>query len=141
MAFINDGFSTTISFSLSPTVKFKEKTVTPPSLDGGGENETTTMRNTLWRTKQPKVLLSLGNMSFTASYDPEMYVDAVAMLNKNQLITVNFPDGSTLDFWGWLNDLTPNENVEGSQPTLNGTVMCSNQDNSGNEVAPVWTAA
>lgn len=135
---INDGFSTTFNFSLAPNVKFKEKEVTPPSLTGGGENDTTTMRNTAYRTKQPKKLISVGNMSATVAYDSEFYSDAVAMLNQNQEIVLFFADGTTLSFWGWLDEFTPGSATEGEQPTADVTIIASNQDNSGNEVAPVW---
>ena len=51
---IDDGHSTTISFADFPTVKFWEKEVTPPGVDGGGPNDTTTMRNVILRTMAPK---------------------------------------------------------------------------------------
>lgn len=60
---LDDGFSTTIEFADLPAVKFYEKTVTPPSIIGGGENDTTTMHNVAWRTKAPKKLKSLDNAS------------------------------------------------------------------------------
>ncbi len=140
MAFINDGHPTYFSFAENPTLKFKEKSVTPPSLDGGGPNDTTTMRNTTYRTRQPKKLKTMGESTVTASYDPEVYNSLWSMLNVNQIITITFPDGSEVAFWGWLNALIPGEHVEGAQPTATVSIICSNQDNDGNEVAPVYTA-
>lgn len=142
MARIDDGFSTTIAFADLATVKFYEKTVTPPSVSGGGENDTTTMLNTAWRTRSPKKLKTLGESQLTVAYDPAVYNDVVGAngVNNNQLITVTFPDGSTLAFWGWIDEFTPNEIVEGEQPTAEVTIICSNQNASGTETAPVYTA-
>ena len=143
MSRIDDGFSTTIAFADLANVKLYEKTVTPPGVSGGGENDTTTMLNTAWRTKAPKKLKSLDESSFTAAYDPAVYDEIVGAngVNNNQLITITFADGSTLAFWGWIDNFAPNEIVEGEQPTAEVTIICSNQNASGTETAPVYTAA
>lgn len=140
---IDDGHATTVDFNLGPsgTTVWWEKTVTPPGYDGGGENDTTTMRNSVYRTKWPKKLITLTPMSFVASYDSQIYPRVLTMLNENQLITVTFPDDSTLAFWGWINTFTPNEVVEGEQPTANVEVIPSNQNNSKVETGPVRQAA
>lgn len=140
MPLLKDGFSTTITFSEAPAVKMEEKSVTPPGVDGGGENDTSTMRNTAWRTRQPRSLKTATEMSFEAAYDPAVYEDIISMVNVNQQITVNWPDGSSLTFWGWLNTFEPGELVEGEQPTATVTIIPSNQDNSGAEQPPVYTA-
>ena len=141
MAFLNDGHSTTYEFSVAPSVLFREKEVTPPGIDGGGPNDTTTMRNVEWRTRQPKALKTLTESAVTVSYDPAVYDDILAMINVNQLITLTFSDGSTLAFWGWFNNFTPGACVEGEQPTADCTVVPSNQDSNSDEVAPVYAAA
>lgn len=138
---IDDGHSTTITFAQSPTVRFYEKEVTPPGMQGGGENDTTTMRNTTWRTKAPKKLVTLSSASLTVAYDPVVYDDVVAMVNVNQLITITFPDGSSVAFWGWLDEFTPGAITEGSQPTASITIIPSNQNASGVETAPDYVAA
>lgn len=140
MARIDDGFSTTISFADNPSVLFYEKTVTPPGLQGGGANDTTTMRNSTWRTMAPKQLKTMSECSAKVSYDPAVYQDVVGMINNNQLITVDFPDGSSVDFYGWLDEFTPDEVQEGSQPTATIKIIPSNQDDSGVETAPVYNA-
>ena len=141
MGRIDDGFSTTIEFADYSAVSFWEKEVTPPGVSGGGEVDTTTMLNTAWRTRNAKQLKTLSNASFTAAYDPAVYDDIVSMVNQNQLITVTFPDSSTLAFWGWLDEFTPNRLVEGEQPTAEVTIIPSNQNASGVETAPVYAAA
>jgi len=138
---IDDGHQTLIGFAVNPSVKFYEKTVTPPGVDGGGENDTTTMLNTAWRTRAPKKLKTLSNASITVAYDPAVYPQIVAMVNVNTLITVTFADGDTLAFWGWLNSFTPGEAQEGEQPTAQIEIIPSNQNDSGVETAPIHTLA
>ena len=145
-AFIYDGHSTTIDFDVASGVTltsyFREMQVTPPSMIGGGENDTTTMRNTTWRTKQPKKLFSLGTMTFTASYNPEVYdIILDELLNVNGLITLTFSDGSTYAFYGWVDEFAPDAAEEGKMPTATCTIICSNQTTAGVETDPVFTAA
>lgn len=141
MARIDDGFSTTIDFDNDSSVQMWEKEVTPPGVSGGGENDTSTMRNTTWRTKWPKSLISLSESSFTAAYDPAVYDEIIAMVNDNQEITITFPNSDTLVFWGWIDEFTPNASVEGEQPTAEVTIIPSNQNNSKIETAPIYSAA
>lgn len=140
MSYLNDGYQTLISFSANPTVHLKEKETTPPGIDGGDEVDTTTMRNTTWRTRQPRNLKTLTESSIVVSYDPVCYNELNAMINVNQEITVTFPDGSSVVFWGWLRTFTPNSNTEGDQPTANCGITPSNQDNNGVEVGPTYNA-
>ena len=136
-AILNDGHQTLISFAADTTVLFSEKSVTPPGIDGGGEIDTTVMANTTWKTKNPKSLVALGNAQMTVAYDPECYPEVIALVNVNNLITVTFPDGDTLAFWGWLNTFTPGEHVEGEQPTAEIEIIPSNLNDSAVETAPV----
>jgi hypothetical protein len=138
--YLTDGHSTTYLFA-NGTVSMKEVSVTPPGLDGGGPNDTTTMRNTTYRTRQPKKLKTMTGSRFTAQYNPDVYTQILAQINVNQLVTINFPDGSKVQFWGWLNSFMPGDNSEGSMPTATVEVEVSNQDNSGVEQAFVYTAA
>jgi len=139
MARIDDGFSTIIEFAEDSDVQMWEKEVTPPGMSGGGENDTSTMRNTTWRTRAPKSLITLSESSLSVAYDPAVFDEIVAMLNVNQLVTITFPDSSTLAFWGWIDEFTPGANVEGEQPTADVTIIPSNQNASGTEVAPVYS--
>ena len=138
---LDDGFSTTITLTTPATVKFYEKTVTPPAIDGGGPNDTTTMRNVAWRTKAPKKLKTLTQSQTTVAYDPEVYDNILAALNLNQSIDIDFPDGSRLTFFGWIDKFTPGEVTEGEQPTATIVIEISNQDAAGAEIAPVYTTA
>jgi hypothetical protein len=144
MAYLTDGHPTQVTFDAlgsGVTLLLKEISVTPPGIEGGGPNDTTTMRNLIWRTKQPKSLKELSDMSCTFQYDPAIYDQVLSIVNVNGLIHIEFSDGSTLEFYGWLNNFTPGECTEGSMPTATGTVHCGNQNDAGTEVAPVYTAA
>lgn len=136
---LTDGYQTLFSFDLNPVVKFAEIEVTPPALNAGGQVDTTTMRNSRWRTFNPKALVTAGEASATVAYDSAIYTDALNMLGVNQLITITFPDGHTIAFWGWLDSFVPGSNKEGNRPTASIKIVPSNQDNTGAEVAPVYT--
>jgi len=144
MAIQTDGFSTTIEFSASAsgvllTTLMAEKEVTPPGISAGGENDTSSMRNTAYRTKQPKSLKTLTNSSIVVAFDSAIFDELVATVGLNQSIVITFPDASTLTFWGWIDEWTPNAQVEGEQPTAAITIICSNQNNAGAEVAPSYS--
>jgi hypothetical protein len=139
MARLDDGYQTLISFAADTTVKFWEKTVTPPGVDGGGEIDTTVMANTAYRTRCPKSLITMSNASLTVAYDPATYDEILALVNINTLITITFPDGSKLAFYGWLNSFTPGECQEGEQPTAEIEIIASNHTG-GVETGPLYTA-
>lgn len=136
---IDDGFATLVELTTPATIKLYEKEVTPPGYDAGGRNDTTTMRNSAWRTAKPKKLKTATSLSYTAAFAGDVNDDILDAVGVNQLITVTFPEGDTLAVWGWLDKFTPNRFVEGSQPTADVTFEISNQDNTGAEVAPVYT--
>ncbi len=143
MSFINDGYRTLVNFvDTDISLVVKEKAVTPPGMDGGDLVDITTMRNDVWRTRNPRYLVTLTEFTFTAAYDPVIYTTLLSALNFIQLVVVTFPDNSTLEFYGWLQKVIPGENVEGTQPIITCTVTPANQDGvSGNEIAPLYTAA
>lgn len=137
MPYLTDGHPTTITFP-GAGVTFAEKEVTPPGIDGGGFNDTTTMRTSTWRTRQPKRLKTLDKVSVKAAYDPAFLSTSVAQINVNQLIVVTFSDTHTWTFWGYLNKFVPDACKEGDQPTAELEIICTNQNTSGVEVAPVY---
>ncbi len=149
MTIQTDGYQTTIEFDsdlLSSglvvlTDEMEEKEITPPGIAGGGANDASTMRNTLWRTMSPKSLRTLTPCTLVVAYDPELYNEMEAMINDNQQITITFPDDSTLVFWGWIDEFAPNASIEGEQPTATITIIPSNQDgdNDNAEIAPAYS--
>lgn len=138
---LDDGFSTVIAMAGDPDISFWEKTVKPPGIDGGDAVETTTMHNTVWRTMSPRALRTLTECTFTAAYDPGVFDQIVNIINYEQGFTIHFPDGSTLDFYGFLKNFEPQDMSEGAQPEASITISPTNQDpTSGAEEAPVLTS-
>lgn len=136
---LDDGFSTIITLANIPTVKIFEKEVTPPGISAGGPVETTTMRNVTWRTSHPRALKSLTPVTVTVAFATNAIPIIMAQTGINQLITITFPDLSTLVFWGWMEEFTIGAMTEGEQPTATMTINPGNINNNGQEVAPVWT--
>lgn len=135
---MDDGFATLITLENIPTVKIYETEVTPPGYSTGGPIDTTTMRNTAWRTQAPKQLKTLTAVSITAAYATEALDQILGQLGENQLITVHYPDGSSVQFYGYIDEWTPSAHVEGEMPTASVTIQPTNHDNASpyNEVAP-----
>lgn len=138
---LDDGYSTKIAFAADPDVSFWEKTVQPPGIDGGDAIETTTMHNTTWRTMASRALKTLTEASCTAAYDPNVYNNILSLINVETSVTVHFPDGSTLAFYGFLKTFEVNEHTEGEQPEATITITPTNYDPTNKvEEAPVLTS-
>jgi len=139
---LEGGFPTTITLSAGtgPAVTFEEITVQPPGLDGGEPIDTTTMRNTAYRTKAPRALIEGTNGDMTVAYKLTAYDSIKAQIKLNQLIVITFPDTGTLTFWGYLKTFTPDGLEQGKRPTAKITIVPTFTDNSGAEVAPVVVA-
>ena len=133
---LDDGFSTIITLANIPSVKIYEKEVTPPGLTGGGPIDTTTMRNDSWRTMSPKSLKSMTALTAVVAFATEAIQVIQEQININQLITVTFPDNSSLTFYGWVDEFTLGKFSEGEQPTATLTIQPSLHDAAGAEVAP-----
>ncbi len=138
---LDDGFSTIITLQNLPTVKLFERDVTPPGYTAGGPIETTTMRNLAYRTSAPRKLKSLSQIKATVAYATEALQEVWAQIGVNQLITITFPDESTISFWGWVESFTPSDHKEGEQPTAALIVHPGMRDADGVEVAPDYEAA
>lgn len=142
MAFMHDGFSTIISvWTNGQPINLKEREVQPPDLDGGGEIDTTTMRNVRWRTKAPKSLWTLGDLTVQVQYDPIAYQQLLPWVNVITYFTVVFPTGQWIGFYGWIDKFTPPSHKEGEFPVAELKVHCSNTDANGNEWAPHYEDA
>jgi hypothetical protein len=136
-----DGYQTLISFTANTSVSFWEKTVKPPGVDGGDPIQETTMHNTAWRTMAPRALKTLTESTCVCAYDPNLYNQIVSLINVRTSITVHFPDGSTLVFYGFLQKFEPSEMKEGDQPEATVTICPTNYDPSAHaEASPVLTS-
>ena len=137
---LKDGHSTKITFARVPAISFWEKSVKAPGIDGGDSVPQTTMHNVTWRTFAPRQLRTLTEVTTTVAYDPALYDSILSLVNIEDTITVRFPDGSTLAFFGYLKQFEPAELVEGTQPEATVTIVPTNMDSSGTEQAPVLTS-
>lgn len=137
---LEDGFSTIITLANLPSVKMFEKDVTPPGFSGGGPIDLTTMRNTAWRTSAARSLKTLSPVSSTVAYATEAIDQIKGEVQVNQQITIQYPDGSSIQFYGWVEEFTPAAHTEGEQPTASLTVQPSNRDAAGVETGPTYSA-
>lgn len=135
-----DGFATFITFSSNPTISLWEKTVQPPAIDGGEVTDVSTMHNTAWHTKHPRILKDMGPAQAACGYDPNVLTAILAHVNINDVITVTFPDGGTLAFYGCLQKFEPEALEEAKMPMANVTISPTNMDAAGAEQEPVYTA-
>lgn len=136
---LDDGFSTIILLTNVPNIHLFEKDVTPPGMTSGGQIDTTTMRNTEWRTAAPRALKSLTQMTATVAYATDAIEVIWAQIGVIQEIVVTFPDKAKIKFWGWLEEFTPGTNTEGEQPTANLVIAVGNRNPAGVEVAPDYS--
>lgn len=145
MAYLYDGQSVTFSLGVSGGIRFREKTVTPPSFKGGGPLDGTDMRNTTFRTKVSKKLLSADQIKMSGYYDPQLYSRLTTSMQFNQAINLLFVDFSLVTFYGWIEEFEPTEHKEGDNPLANFVLEVSNQNGSGvgvigAEVPPAYSA-
>jgi hypothetical protein len=114
--------------------------VQPIGTDGGEAIDVTCLSNTQWVTKQPQTLMEVPDISFSCLYDPGDLPTINGEINKNQIITINFNDASNLVFWGYLKAYEPQSAGKGDKWLANGTVVVTNMNAVGVEVAPVYNA-
>ncbi|KKN23034.1 hypothetical protein LCGC14_0909050 [marine sediment metagenome] len=138
---LRDGFASNIAFESNANVSFWEKTVQPPGVDGGDAIDTTTMFNAAYRTSAARSLASLTDAAVTAAYDPLVVSEILSLVNDDTgSITIHWPEGSTLAFWGFLKSIEFAELVEGTQPECSVVIVATNWDPAANqEEGPVYT--
>jgi hypothetical protein len=137
-----DGFSTEIVFTSNVSIAFWEQTIKPPSADGGEPIPTTTMLNVAWRTFDHRHLKTLVPFNVNAMFDPDVIPNLFSLINLSDTVTVKFPDGSTLCFFGFLQKYEHSEHKEGEPPMITLTIVPTNWDAAGNvEAGPVFTPA
>ena len=140
---LQDGYQSLVTFLLDTDIKFWEKTITPPGIDGGDAIELTTMHNTAWRTFAARGLKTLSEMTLVCAYDPDVYSDGTEIaeaINRDDTITVTWHDGSQLAFFGYLQKFEPSDLAEGEQPEATVTIVATNMDSDGAEQAPVMVS-
>lgn len=126
-AFLEDGYQSLITFAADPDVSLWEKSVTPGGIDGGDKIPTTTQHNSAWRTYAARQLKEMTDGGITCAYDVQVYTQIIALVNVETLITVTFPDGSTMDAYGYLKSFVPGALEEGSPPEAEVVVVFTNR--------------
>lgn len=134
---LDEGFSTIYTLPNVPTIALWELEVTPPGVDGGDPIPTDSMRSTKYRTKRAKMLVDFTPSTLRVAYDEKVYTDIINQVNINQLMVITFPTGRPLTFWGYLKSFMPDGLSEGARPTAMVTIIPTNQNAAGAEIAPV----
>ncbi len=136
-----DGYQTLYAFERAPTLSVWEKSVKPPGIDGGDAIDITTMHNLDFRTMAARALKTLTQSTFKGAYDPNAINQLMELINASGSITVHYPDGSTLSFFGFLKSVEFDDLVEGTMPEGTFTVVPTNYDPVNHvEAAPVLTS-
>ncbi len=139
--FLGDGYQTLVALTADTNIEFFEVTVTPPGIEMDDPNDTTTMHNVDWRTMSPRTLSKLTDTTITANYDPVVYNSILAIIGTVTVVTIHFPDGSSLCFYGFVKSFQPGELSEGNKPTCTVMIVATNQDPlTCAEAGPVYTA-
>lgn len=125
---LGDGYQTLITFAADPDVSLWEKTIKPPGIDGGEAIDTTTMHNEDLRTKSSRQLKDMTDSTGKCGYDPDVYNQIKNLVNVETTVTVTFPDGSTLAYYGYLRVFEPDELAEGTFPEASFTITPTNTD-------------
>ena len=139
---MDDGYPIKITLAADTDIEFWEKAGTPPGIDGGDAIDTTTMHNASYRTMAPRQLKTATASTFTVAYDPVVYNSILEAINRKDTITVTFPNGDQLAFYGYLKSFTPSDHVEGEQPEATVEIVPTNWDHVNNvEAAPNYVTA
>jgi hypothetical protein len=99
------------------TIGLWEQTVTPMSLSGGDKVNIGNQYNTKYETFVPQRLITVGPMQMTVQYDPAAIDDITQAINDNTTITIHFPNGDRLAYYGYLKEFTPGEVARNGNPT------------------------
>lgn len=136
-AYLMDGFPTIIGFSLG-SYHLYERTLDPIGYSMGGAIGVETMRNEAFRTQSPKSLVSVLAAGVKTAYLPTEIPLIINDIGENQTIAIVWPTGTSVTFWGWIEEFKPETLEEGKFPLADVKIEVSNLNNSGVETGPVW---
>lgn len=125
---LEEGYQALITLTANTSIDLWEKQVTPPAASVSPKISTTTQRNSRYKTAAAPSLIEIGDSQFTCGYDPGVYTAIIALLGVPTTITVTFPDGSTLAFYGFLQAFTPGGLMESGMVEATVVICCTNWD-------------
>lgn len=126
---LKEGHPVQYAFARAPNVGFWEKVTKPPGVDGGAPIEQTTSFNVLWETQRARALKKITDGSTQVAYDPAVLTTIInTLVNAEGSITCRFPDGTTVDFFGFLQKFEPQAMKPGEQPMADVNIVCTNWD-------------
>jgi hypothetical protein len=126
--YLYNGHATKVTFSEDPNIEIWEKTVTPWGWDGGDGIDTTTMHNAVYRTTRPRNLVSTTEFSLTALYDAGAMTALRLLINREQTVTITYPDLTTEAIYAYVRMVERDEISEGEPPTMTVTIQPTNYD-------------
>lgn len=138
MGIQTDGYQTLMAFSTDSSLStvIEEINPQPSGLEGGDAIDTTTMRNSTWRTMAPQGLKTKTPITYDCAYDSLALDTLQSHINVIQQFTISFPDGSSEVIYGFLQNAIPGNNEIGARPTMSLTIVPTMQDSSGTEQNP-----
>lgn len=136
--YLNDGYSTTITFSLG--FNFYEKELTPMGFGGRGGIDTTGMRNDYFETEVPRTLVKITPISGVIAYSANSLAAILASIQVIQDVVISHSNGATETVTGWLDDFKRNPHKPGEQPTANFVFIPGLQTRYGIETAPSFVS-
>lgn len=125
---LKNGYQSLVTFSLFPDLFLWEKNVTPPGLSMGEKIDQTTQHNRRVRTAAARKLIEVKDGKFTCAYDTGMYALLDSIVGVEQTITQQFPDQTTIAYFGYMSDFEPSDLEEGKQPEATITIHATNRD-------------
>lgn len=125
---LDSGYQSLVVFRGLENLAIFEKTVQPPSANGGDPIQTTTMLNSFSETKAPQRLVGDDDSVVVAAYDPAVLQTLRNIINVPDSITWAYPDGSAEVYWGYLKSAVKSPLQKDQQPEMTLTIVITNWD-------------
>lgn len=140
---LREGHASLVTLSNLPTASFWEIEAKPPGIDGGDAINATTMHNSEWREMRARQLKTLTPQTIKFAYDPNLFSSSQVRgeINREQTITQEWFDNTTLAYYGYPRSIEFDPLVEGQMPTGTLTIQPTNFDPTNKvEAGPVITS-
>ncbi len=107
-----------------------EREVTPPPFQMDEALDITTQFNNVVRTYNPRRLYMMEDLTVTGHYDPKIYGNIITdrLIGFCTEITLQWPDLSTLTFWGFVSRIEGSALTEEEVPEVTVTITPTNTD-------------